>query len=65
MTTLPFPHSWFQSLEYSRGEYFKNPSKDNRDKLAWAATMLSIKVDSWRLSEIVEEIDEEHNDGIR
>ena len=63
MTTLPFPHSWFQSLEYSREEYFINPSKDNRDKLAWAAMMLSIKVDSWRLSEIVEENDEEYGDN--
>jgi hypothetical protein len=60
--TLPFPHSWFQSLEYARDEYGCNPSSENRDRLAWAATMLSIKVDSWRLSEIVEEIDEEYED---
>jgi hypothetical protein len=61
--SLPFPHSWFQSLEYSRGEYFKNPSVKNREQLVLTAIQLSIKLDSWMLSEIVQEIDEEYGDN--
>jgi hypothetical protein len=61
--TLPFPHSWFQALEYARNEYIANPTSWGRDQLLWSVAVLHAKIESWRMSEIVQEIDEEYGDN--
>jgi hypothetical protein len=63
MTTLPFPAHWFDAVEVARQEYLANPTYWGRDQLLWSVAVLHAKIESWRMSEIVEEIDEEYGDN--
>jgi hypothetical protein len=49
-------------LEYARDEYIQNPTSWGRDQLLWSVAVLHAKIESWRMSQIVEEIDEEYED---
>jgi hypothetical protein len=60
--TLPFPAFWFDALEIARQEYIKVPNSWRRDQLLWSVAVLHAKIESWRMSEIVKEIDEEYED---
>jgi hypothetical protein len=57
--TIPFPSPWFDGLEHARQEYLANPTSWGRDQLLWSVAVLHAKIESWRMSEIVKEIEEE------